>query len=203
MRRKLIPEILDQAHQLLEEEKIFEGLDFLRTIQSVKKFTPTQKVIYYTLVSKFYRILGDFSQAYENGKESLNFSHYIKNGIEKVDCFLNMARIIHFMGRNRECKDLLEKSTEILNDRNTMTGDEHNRRMGLLLFFKGHNAFKMGEWDKAVNLWKESIDFLEIYGSDAELARAYASFGITHIHKTEFDKGLLYLSKSQEICENK
>ena len=188
---------------MIEEEKISEALEFLNSLEPIDKYTDQQKAIFYTRNSEIHRFLGDFPKAYETAKKGIQYANKIERGIDVVDTFLNMARIIHFMGKNRECSNLLKESFEILKNLTQISEKDRKRRMGLYYWYKAQNLFKVGEIMKTMEYEKLSIDLLEKWGSQFVFARALAGYGLGFIFLGEFNKGLKYLSKSQKICENK
>jgi tetratricopeptide (TPR) repeat protein len=204
MRKKKISHLLQLVQEMIEEEKIPEALEFLNSLVPIDNYTERQKVIFYTLISQIHRILGDLSKAYETGEKGLLYAKKIERGIEVADAFLNMARIIHFMGKNRECRDLLEESFEILTNLPQISEKDRNRRLGLYYFYKANNLLKLGgslSADKG--LVDHSIDLLEKWGPQASLARVYAGHGLGYVCMGDFNKGFIYNAKSQKICEHK
>ena len=174
MSKKKIPHLLQLAQEMIEEEKISETLEFLHSLEPIDNYTERQKVIFYTLISQIHRIFGDFSKAFETGEKSVQFARNIEQGIEVVDAFLNMARVVHFMGKNRECRNLLEESFEILTNLPQISEKDRNRRLGLYYFYEGNNALKLGKPMKDVmKNDKLSIDLLKKWGSQASLARVF------------------------------
>jgi len=178
-------------------------LEFLNSLEGVVKYTDQQKAIFYTRNSEIHRILGDFPKAYETAKKGMQFANNIERGIDVVDTFLNMARILHFMGKNRECSNLLKESLEILNNLTQISEKDRKRRMALYYFYKANNFFKLGEFMKCNEYNNVTIDLLEKWGPQAMLARVYAGFGLGLILSRDFNKALNYMSKSQKIFENK
>ncbi|MHA1522316.1 MAG: tetratricopeptide repeat protein [Promethearchaeota archaeon] len=204
MMKKNISHLLKIAQNMIEEEKISECLEYLISLEPVDQYTDKHKAIFYTLKSKINRFLGNFTKAYEIAEKGMQFANKIEKGVEMVDAFLNMARIIHFMGKNRECSNLLKESYEILTNSTQISEKDRNRRLGLYYFYKGNNLVKLGKPIKAVkeNI-KHSIDLLEKWGPQASLARSYAGHGLGCVIRGEFNKGLIYIDKSQKICEHK
>ena len=203
MRKKKIQQLLNFARNLIEEEKISEALEFLNSLKPVDKYTDQQKAVFYTRNSEIHRMLGDFPKAYETAERAMQFANKIERGIDVVDTFLNMARIIHFMGKNRECSNLLKESFEILKNLTQISDKDRQRRLGLYYFYKANNFVKFGDIKKCNEYEKVSIDLLEKWGPQAMLARIYAGYGLGLIHVGEFNKALNFMSKSQKICENK
>ncbi|MHA1473613.1 MAG: tetratricopeptide repeat protein [Promethearchaeota archaeon] len=203
MKKKKIQQLLDFAQNLIEEEKISEALMFLNSLDGVDKYTDQQKAIFYTRNSEIHRMLGDFPKAYEMAEKGMQFVNKIERGVEIVDTFLNMARILHFMGKNEECSNFLKESFEILKKITQISEKDLKRRIGLYYLYKGHNFGKFGEIIKAIESLKESIVLLEKWGPQAILARAYSGYGLALLYIGEFNKSLNYISKSQKICENR
>ena len=202
VKKKILPS-LNLAQNMVEEEKISEALEFLEALEPISKYTDREKVIFYSLLSEIHRILGDFSNAYEFAEEGMQYTDKIEPGIEVVDLFLNKARIIHFMGRNRECTNLLEKSLDILNNSPEISENDRNKRMGLYYFYRCNNLAKLGDSDEAWAMQKQTIDFIAKWGSQPDVSRSFAGLGLGYVSHGEFSNALKYFIKSQKICENK
>ncbi|MHA1675447.1 MAG: tetratricopeptide repeat protein [Promethearchaeota archaeon] len=203
MMKKNIPHLLKVAQNMIEEEKISECLEYLISLEPVDQYTEQQKTVFYTLKSEIYRILGDFSNAYETAKIGMQFANKIEKSVEVVDAFLNMARIIHFMGKNRECTNLLTESLTILQNLAQISEKDRQRRMGLFYFYRGQNFVKLGDMKSCIKYLEDSIVLFKKWGPQALLSPAYAGCGAGYVYIGEFDKGLTYFSKSQKIFENR
>ena len=107
------------------------------------------------------------------------------------------------MGRNKNVMDLLDESVEILTHLTGISNKDHEQRKGLIYLYKGVAFLHMGETVLAVENLEKSINLLEKWGSPANLAQAYSAYGNSKRTMGDYGQAFNFLSKSQEICENK
>ena len=153
--KKKIPELLNLAHNMIEEGKISEALEFLKALEPVDKYTERQKTIFYTLTSEIHFYLGNLTKAYETAEKGMQFANIIEKCLEVVDSFLNMANILIYMGRNKESMNLVKESSEILNNLTKISEKDHKQRMGLICTYKGLIFNFLGEPMNALEIFKE------------------------------------------------
>jgi len=201
MEKKNPQDLLNLANEMIEEEKIFEALEFLNSLEPIDEFTDREKTIFYTLKSEIHEILFKNQKAYETAEKGIQFAKKIGNGIEVVDAYLKMGKCLLSMGKFKESIDLLEKSSEILSNLTQISEKDRNRRMGRIGIIIGANFYNIGETMKSIELFNESIDLLKNWDSKAYLALAYGFYGNLFMLIGESDKALDVLSKSQKICE--
>ncbi len=199
---KKIHNSLNVAHIMIEEGKISEALEFLKSLEPVDKFTERQKTIFYTLTSEIHIYLGNLPKAYETAEKGMQFAKKIEKCIEVVDTFLNMANILVFLNKFKESMNLLKDSSEILQNLTKISEKDRKQRMGLIYYYKGANFHYLQEPMKALEIMEDAIDLLEKWGSQASLAQAYAFYGSMQKRNAEYTKALFIISKSQKICEN-
>jgi len=200
MEKKNPQELLHFAHEMIEEGKISEVLEFLNLIEPVDNYTERQKAKFYTLQSKIYFFLGNLPKAYEMAEKGMQFARKTERCLEVLDTFLNMADILIFNVKNIETLNLLEEISEILKSLTKISEKDRKQRMGLIYLYKG--SVYTRDQIKLFQILENSIDLLEIWGSQANLARAYSLYGREKWFIGEYNKALSYISKSQNICEN-
>ncbi len=199
---KKIRNSLNVAHNMIEEGKISEALEFLKSLEPVDKYTERQKTIFYTITSEIHYYLGNYLKAYEKAEKGMQFAKKIEKCLEIVDSFLNMANILIFLNKFKESMNLLKESSEILNNLTKISEKDRKQRMGLIYYYKGTIFHYLQEPKKALEIMGDAIDLLEKWGSQVSLAQAYAFYGKMFRKIGEYTKALLIISKSQKICEN-
>ncbi len=201
MRKKKIQNSLNLAHDMFEEGKLSESLEILNSLEPVNNFSKNQKAMFYTLKTKIHLYLGNYPKAYEMADLGMHFANKIEKCIEVVDIFLNMAFILEILGKKMESMNLLNESSEILQNLTKISEKDRKSRMGLIHLYKGQNFFHLGEMVNCFDELKNAIDLLEKWGPQLNIAIAYAFYGGMHRNIGEDNKALLFISKSQKICE--
>jgi len=200
--KKNIQDLLYLAQDMIEEEKILEALEFLKSLEPVDEFNDLEKTIFYTLNSEIHCILNNYQESYEMAEKAIQSTKKIDNGLEVVDALLRMGRILISLGKNKESIVYLEESSEILSDLTQVSEKDRKRRLGLILSYKGIRLYNMGESIKANEIFNDAINLLKMWDSKANLATTYAFYALSIRLIGEFDKAQTFLSKSQKICEN-
>ncbi|MHA1647950.1 MAG: hypothetical protein ACTSVL_10290 [Promethearchaeota archaeon] len=201
MEKKNPQELLHLAHEMIEEGKILESLEYLNSLEPIDEITNREKTIFYNLKSEIHWILFDNQESYEAAEKGIHYAKKIGNGIEVVDAHLRMGKVFLSMGKFKESMDLLEKSSEILNNLTKISEKDRNRRIGRINMITGAIFYNLGETMKSIEQFDKSIELLKKWDSKAYLALAYSFYGNLFMLIGESDKALDILSKSQEICE--
>jgi len=129
---KKIPDLLQHAHNMIEEGKLSETLEFLKSSKPIDNYTEREKTIFYTLTSKIHYYLGNYSEAYEIAEKGMYFAKRSERGLDVVDSFLNMIQCLRVNNKPMESMNLLEESSEILKNLTKISEEDHKQRMGLI-----------------------------------------------------------------------
>jgi len=202
MRKKKIQHELNLAEEKFKEGKLSEALEILYSLEPINNFTKNQKAMFFTLNTNNHLYLGNYPKAYEMADLGMQFANKIERCMEVVDVFLNMAFILRILGKEMESMNLLNESSEILQNLEKISEKDRKRRMGLIHLYKGQNFFSLGESKNSIEELKNAIDLLEKWGSQVNIAIAYAFCGGMYQIIGENNKALPLISKSQKICEN-
>jgi len=202
MRKKKIQHELNLAEEKFKEGKLSEALEILYSLEPLNNFTKNQKAMFFTLNTNNHIYLGNYPKAYEMADLGMQFANKIERCMEVVDVFLNMAFILRILGKEMESMNLLNESSEILQNLEKISEKDRKRRMGLIHLYKGQNFFSLGESKNSIEELKNAIDLLEKWGSQVNIAIAYAFCGGMYQIIGENNKALPLISKSQKICEN-
>ncbi len=202
MEKKNVQEFLQLGRDMIEEEKILEALEFLKSLEPVDEYTDREKTVFYTLTSEIHCILSNYPKSYEFAEKAIQSAKKFDNSIEIVDSLLRMGRILISMGKNKESMDFLEESSEILSNLKQISEKDREQRMALIYSYKGIRFYNLGETIKSIEIFNDAIDLLKKWDSKANLAVAYAFIGNSHKLIGEYNKTLNSISKSLKICEN-
>ena len=165
MKKKKNQDLLHLAQDMIEEEKIFEALEFLKSLEPVDEYNDREKTIFYTLNSEIHCILNNNQKSYEMAEKAIQSAKKIDNGLEVVDALLRMGSILISMGKNKEGMDYLEESSEILSNLTQVSEKDSKRRMALILSYKGIFFYNIGETLKGIEMFNDAIDLLKKWDS--------------------------------------
>ncbi|QEE17598.1 tetratricopeptide repeat protein [Promethearchaeum syntrophicum] len=200
--KKNIQDLLNVAQDMIDDGKISECLEYLKSLKPIKEYTEREKTIFYTLNSEIHLILFNITKSYVIAKKGIRFARKIEKSIELVDALLIMVKNLVIMGKISESMDLLEESSEVLMNLPQVSEKDRKRRLGLIFLIQGLNFYQLGKMMESSEKINKSIDLLQKWNSKANLALAYAFYGNFFMIMGESNKALNNLSKAQKICEN-
>lgn len=209
--RKSLPnvqfaKIFRQAKSLFESGNFHETISLLGKITQQANYTAKQKLFLYHILCQSYLYIGNYQKAHKIAQLGIIASEHTNPCLEIIDIQIMLAEILKLMEKNTESLEILDSTSKNIKKFKNIKymvstpEKEWKRRTGMEYVQRGGNLYYLGHTSDALDILKKSVEILEIWGSEAEKAKAYSSFAAFNMFMGELDQANTFYTKSQKIC---
>lgn len=177
----------EEVYAFEDALKIYDRtLDFIEQLSESKN----KRAYVYKQMAFACRVTGEYDKSRELLYETLQ---YVTDFKKEQDIHIQIVKTFQSHGR-------YEEALEVIEDRLSLE-DQESLEKGELISRKGWSLCKMGQFDKAQEVFEEEMDLAKVLENDKFLAQAHHDLGSFAMMSHEFEKGLKHLEIARDIRE--
>ncbi len=142
-------------------------------------------------VGEIYRIIGEYGKAVEHFQDGIELT---RKDEERAELYAKMAKVLLEEGKYEEALEYCEDGLSLLK--------EDNPKRGGLLNKKGWTFIRWGDYDEAIEVFKEELDLAKRLDEKGERGESLHALGTAYLRKGDYDRAEDFLLKAIDIRDD-